>query len=458
MTQAIGHVQIAGSHRLYVRTPDSESPATLANLTPSSTLTMSHGATTRYHLLMREVDFIIVGQGLAGTCLAWELRGLGASVVVIDREATVTSSRVAAGLITPVTGKRLVKTWRWEELRAAAWSFYRRIEIELGCSLLRETSMVKVFASPLERDYFEMRMPDPEYAGLLRETTELPKGLSAPLGSCELLQGGQLDVAKFLDRSRERFATEGCYVSGELSLPEDVRSYVRQNVGELEETSTSSPTSRISLEQSDAEQQVMSTGVCPPSGEGSYGENWPGVELPRHGLRAQKLIFCQGIDARSNPWFSNVEFNPARGEMLIVRIPSWTEDRIIHGPVWIAPLATGDQHLYRVGSTYDWTQLQSGPTPEGRRSLVESLDQLLHVPYEIVDHQSAVRPILKHLNPVLGLHPRYPQWGYFNGLASKGALQAPFFARQFASQLVHQTPIERDVDIQHRVPWTMNNV
>ena len=99
---------------------------------------------------MREVDFIIVGQGLAGTCLAWELRLLRASVVVIDREATVTSSRVAAGLITPVTGKRLVKTWRWDELRPAAWEFYRHIESELGCSFLRETSMVKVFASPLE--------------------------------------------------------------------------------------------------------------------------------------------------------------------------------------------------------------------------------------------------------------------------------------------------------------------
>ena len=79
---------------------------------------------------MTDVDFMIVGQGLAGTCLAWELRALGASFVVIDREAAVTSSRIAAVLMTPVTGQRLVKTWRWAELRAAAWEFYRRIALD----------------------------------------------------------------------------------------------------------------------------------------------------------------------------------------------------------------------------------------------------------------------------------------------------------------------------------------
>ena len=141
--------------------------------------------------------------------------------------------------------------------------------------------------------------------------------------------------------------------------------------------------------------------------------------------------------------------------MLIVEIPHWNEDRIIHGGVWIAPLGStaGQPSLYRVGATYDWDRLDSGLTPEGRSSLIESLETLLRVPYTIVDHQSAVRPILKQLNPVIGRHPLYPQLGYFNGLASKGALQAPFFARQLASHLVQQTPLEREVDLQVRVPW-----
>ena len=368
---------------------------------------------------MTEVDYIIVGQGLAGTCLAWELLARGASVRVIDRETAVTSSRIAAGLITPVTGQRLVKSWRFEELRAAAGEFYRRIERELGCSLLRETPMVKVFVREQERESFEKRMRDPAYAGLLREITDFPAGVSAPLGGCELLQGGQLNVAEFLVQSRQKWVREGLYVAGELSLPDDVRL-----VGEDEYSPQE---------------------FRPPAG----------IELPRWGLRASTLVFCEGIAARSNPWFSNVEFNPARGEMLMVEIPDWHETRIVHGGVWIAPLGPqgGPNNLYRVGATYDWNHLDSGPTAEGRSSLIASLEKLWQRSYTIVDHQSAVRPILKELNPVIGRHPHYPQLGYYNGLASKGSLQAPFFARQFASHLVHQTPIERAVDVQVRVPW-----
>ena len=46
----------------------------------------------------------IVGQGLAGTCLAWEFWQRGVEFSLVDRE-TGGSSRVAAGLVNPVTGK-----------------------------------------------------------------------------------------------------------------------------------------------------------------------------------------------------------------------------------------------------------------------------------------------------------------------------------------------------------------
>ena len=391
---------------------------------------------------MTEVDYIIVGQGLAGTCLAWELLARGASVRVIDRETAVTSSRIAAGLITSVTGQRLVKSWRFEELRAAAGEFYRRIERELGCSLLRETPMVKVFVRKQERESFEKRMRDPTYAGLLREITDFPAGVSAPLGGCELLQGGQLEVAEFLGQSRQMWVREGWYVAGELSLPDDVRL-----VGEDE-----APAEPI---HGGSRGQNPETFGRASSRSPQELRSPAGLELPRWGLRASTLVFCEGIAARSNPWFSNVEFNPARGEMLMVEIPDWHETRIVHGGVWIAPLGPqgAPNNRYRVGATYDWDHLDSGPTAEGRSSLIASLEKLWQRSYTIVDHQSAVRPILKELNPVIGRHPHYPQLGYYNGLASKGSLQAPFFARQFASHLVHQTPIERAVDVQVRVPW-----
>ena len=67
-----------------------------------------------YHLRIA-IDFLIIGQGLAGTVLAWNLIQRGRSVIVLDREDESTSSKVAAGLINPITGRYLTKSWRADE-------------------------------------------------------------------------------------------------------------------------------------------------------------------------------------------------------------------------------------------------------------------------------------------------------------------------------------------------------
>src|SRR5215831_5042312 len=102
---------------------------------------------------MTRVDFVVIGQGLAGTTLAWELRRRGFRVLVVDREAGG-SSRIAAGLITPVTGKRLAKSWRWDELYPAALAFYRSLEAETGASFFHQRPSVRLFADEAERDEF----------------------------------------------------------------------------------------------------------------------------------------------------------------------------------------------------------------------------------------------------------------------------------------------------------------
>ena len=69
---------------------------------------------------MPERDAIIVGQGLAGTTLAWCLLEAGMSVLVTDPEEEITSSKIAAGLITPITGQRLALSWQVETFLPAA--------------------------------------------------------------------------------------------------------------------------------------------------------------------------------------------------------------------------------------------------------------------------------------------------------------------------------------------------
>lgn len=66
-----------------------------------------------------QTDYIIVGQGLAGSLIALNLLRRGKSVRVIDDGHKHAASKVAAGLINPITGRRHVLTWRFLEF----WKF-----------------------------------------------------------------------------------------------------------------------------------------------------------------------------------------------------------------------------------------------------------------------------------------------------------------------------------------------
>src|SRR5580700_10616404 len=99
-------------------------------------------------------DFVIVGQGLAGTTLAWQLHRRGCRVLVVDRQSGNSSSRIAAGLITPVTGKRLAKSWRLDEVYPAALAFYHWVEAQMGQTVLLQRPSFRIFQDEPERDEF----------------------------------------------------------------------------------------------------------------------------------------------------------------------------------------------------------------------------------------------------------------------------------------------------------------
>ncbi len=345
------------------------------------------------------VETLIVGQGLAGTVLAWQLRFRGARVLVMDDPKPMTASRIAAGLVTPITGQRFVPSWRFAEFWPIALAFYRRVERETGQEFFRELPMVRLFQSEAERERILASR-----SGQISSLVRFPESLvdescfHNPFGGFEMT-GGQLDVPKFLEASRNVFASEGQYLSAMLSLPEDLE--------------------------------------IPPQE----------ISLPRWDVRANRVIFCQGFAARTNPWFGRLPFDAAKGEILTLRIPGLTERQVIHRGIWLAPLGG---ELFCAGATYDRENLNDDPTLKAREEIRDQLQSFLRLPFEVLEHHAAVRPIVIGRHPVIGLHPRFPQLGCFNGLASKGTLQAPFIANQFADFLKGQGTIEDSLSLQKR--------
>jgi glycine oxidase len=161
---------------------------------------------------------------------------------------------------------------------------------------------------------------------------------------------------------------------------------------------------------------------------------------------AKTTVFCQGFESRSNPLFDWVPFKSAKGEILTLEIhaPELPRDRIYNRGVWLLPTVDGK---FRTGSTYSWDPLDCTPTTQGRESIESRLREWLKVPFEVTGHRAAVRPIINASRVLIGRHPARDDVAFFNGLGSKGASNAPFFAAQLADHLCGNGLIDPEVDL-----------
>ena len=297
----------------------------------------------------------IIGQGLAGTCLAWEFLRREVAFRIADR-GHGGSSRVAAGMVNPITGKNFEPSWRIGEFHPQAVAFYTSLEAELGERLWHPMPVLRLASTEKEWAKISSKLALPQTAPWLgSQDAPTPEGF---VGAVELSGGGWLDTRTFLRLSRERFSALGL-----LAETED--------------------------------------------------ENNPSI------------IRCEGaaglIDGRLG------EHRCAKGEILTVRA-AWPESHIrIGAGGWLVPIGDG---LFRVGSTYQWDNLDESPTPAGSERIREIAARLGGAEFEVVAHVAGIRPILRRSQPLIG-KDKEGDW-VFNGLGSKGTLYAPGMAAMLA--------------------------
>lgn len=345
-----------------------------------------------------DLDTLIVGQGLAGSLLAWELLGRGERILVLDDGHRSAASVAAAGLLNPVTGQRLVKTAGVDECLPFARERYRELERRLGRALLVEKPMWRLFRNPREQEAWRKRCEDPAYRGYLGEALSpdaLQPPFVAPRGGFVQQQTGFLDTNALMAGIREQLSAGGHY----------------------------------------REQAVAYDAMVPEKG---------GVRF--EGIACRRVIFCEGYKAQHNPWFDWLPFQPAKGEILSLAIDTPLPDAMINAGKWLMPRGGND---YRLGATYDRERLDEQPTEAGVKELLDALPQLLDpVPeYRVTERRAGVRPNTLDKQPFIGLHPKWPQLGIFNGFGSKGSLLIPWHAMRFAEALYGGAALPAEADI-----------
>ena len=145
-------------------------------------------------------DILIAGQGIAGTLLGWELERAGIPFEIADAGHASAASRVAAGIINPITGQRIVKSWRVDTLLPLARDTYRALEAELGVSLWHELRVRRLYLDECERRVFAEK----------QALGELADYAGATDGDGFWIEGAaRVDVAALLAAMRARWLASG---------------------------------------------------------------------------------------------------------------------------------------------------------------------------------------------------------------------------------------------------------
>ncbi|MGA0900756.1 MAG: NAD(P)/FAD-dependent oxidoreductase [Luteolibacter sp.] len=160
--------------------------------------------------------FTIVGQGLAGSCLAWELWKRKAPFQLIEREQGG-SSHVAAGLINPVTGKNFEPSPGIAKFLPLAMDFYGELEARFESALWHPLPILRLAQGEKQWDKMQAKAKLPEVARWI-EDGPTPMVDNDWWGRVVLHSGGRLDTKAFLEQSREFFREQGCYQQGELAI------------------------------------------------------------------------------------------------------------------------------------------------------------------------------------------------------------------------------------------------
>lgn len=349
------------------------------------------------------VDYLIIGQGVAGTVLAFSLLAKGKKIQIVDAGHQYGSSMVAAGIVNPITGRRLVKTWEADRILPIARDFYSELEEKLHTSFYHERSIVRIFENIQQENDFYSKSGESKYEHYLTEKgTTLNDCFKKDFGYGFVNNAAQLMTETFLKKSRSYFIEKKLLI--EDSFNPDYK--------DIQDSSK--------------------------------------VSIKGKTINFDKILFCEGAGVMNNSLFNDLPFTPAKGVFALLKSDKFNSNLLIKKGLMIAP--TEEKGLYWAGATYDHHNLSLEITEKDKDYIKTKLEKIIREEtsskgYEVMDFGVGIRPTTKDRRPIIGIHPAYDKMVLFNGMGSKGVSLAPWLANELILHLEENKDLPEEVDL-----------
>jgi len=351
--------------------------------------------------------FIIVGAGLAGTLMAWELEKRGVNYEVWDapknsskssRTQTHSSpsntsnqaSRVAAGMFNPVSFKRIVEVWNAREHMDVMRETYLKIEsfLKIPGKILHKSPIMRVFPNSQYRMLWEKRLKDEHTVSqFIRPVSdEVPDDIVAPHGFGVVPEAGWVDLPLLLDSFRSFLESKGKYR------------------------------------------------------EKTYNSKFDDE------FQTSNFIDCRGVGAIEDLVKHNLKIQSDHGEVLTLKSNIKTKNMCVNRVKWLLPRGN---HTYKLGATYKWDVVKSQPTEEGRDELLTGIKPIISSEvfdhFEITNQETGLRPASKDRRPYAG---KMNENTYIlNGFGTRGVLIGPATAAHLVRFIFEDKELPKEINI-----------
>ncbi len=325
-------------------------------------------------------------------CCAQEARNRDLSCTFVDNGAPNASTRVAAGIMNPISGRKYKLQWAFEELWTAARHLYGTMESRFNTSIMLPMPIHKIHRSEEALEAWMMNRAEPLAQGLVSEhppTAVWQKHIDQRFGALLVQDSMRVDTETMY---RCFYSTDDC-----LQEQFDHRD----------------------LEMHDDHVVWKNTAY-------------------RH------VIFCEGAGVINNPWFSKIPLRPNKGECLLVHIPYLNCPLILQKNVFAVPIGND---RYWIGGTSENDFTDAAPTSKKAAELITDLSRMISLAFTVEAHQAAIRPTMRDRSPVVGTHHTSPQLHILNGLGTKGSMLAPYYAQKLFANIYEREAIPPGADV-----------
>lgn len=341
-----------------------------------------------------EVDYILVGCGLAGINFCELLFQNNKSFVVFDNNSQQ-SSTVAGGLYNPVILKRFTPVWKSDIQLKFVSQVYTVLEKKLDKKLDYKLPVRRVFHSIEEQNNWIVASDKKGLSPYLSTTfikNENPN-INAAFGFGEVKFTGRVDTSLLIS---------------------EYRKLLKRNHQLLEETFNYN-----SIELND--RKVLYKNIT-----------------------AKHIIFSEGFGLHQNPFFNNLPLKGTKGELLIINAPKLKINYVLKSSAFLIPYGN---HDYLLGATYEWNDKTNATTEKAKNELLKKLDTMISCPYEVIGQYAGIRPTVVDRRPLVGTHPEYNRLHILNGLGTRGVMIAPYVAKALYDAIENGKELDSEIDI-----------